>query len=892
MGAATLIIALMLLGQVFSPVGGINAQASSEVFEGSGPVLQSRIVTQSSSATFVKKGVILYNYQYVLDKIEYPIPGDSVAFGKFGPATWSNLYWTTRDYQSPLKEGFTLFSNEVFQVRYTPLVDGNYFRINSTYPQMVQNFTVPSSYDRFEAKYVWLIVRVFSGSARFHAEIWNYGMINFGIPTESVNVTGPYDWWVAMKMVSPRTLNAGEAYRLEVIWEAGEGVDIKMMTDLKDADDNAQGNVKFFNTTSGYLEEIAGRMLEGVLTRPVNNIYSVNFGTWSKALPMQSYRVYLHGRNIPRSNIAMRVNSLNFGTGMVPEVRLSSPVGESTFWASVQGSTSFSGGVIEVSSDLISVEQGRTSYDEDHLPPFFRPFASLSVFTDNAGKPWGEWVVGGGRWEAYVLDTYGNLCALPAERVEQRELESKAIYTLLFYSPASPSYGFLNFTVKFDYAIEVSFPGPEFYSRYSVRPLNYASWNVSNVLLSFAASPHSSVTIKIGPVPRDWVIQSAYVTPGAGGGTPSVSIVNDEITIGGISMGASNNYSGRVEICFKADNYLESQAAYMRFMWTDVPSSLFLQNDTIRIEARAASTVPSFPPGVISIEVFGPEGVVSKQTLNQFNQSGVTTEGIHLSHAGQYSVSATYRSSDGLRVGASKASFKALKVFVTTDKYTVPLSAPTVRVELNSSEISSISSAEFLLTSPNGSTKLFVFEQAGGRFLKELSFSQADPEAIGRWSITPTALLGGVARQLPSASFFISDDIPPNIANITQLPKVVTFVDEVNVSCTVTDKGTGVSSVWVSYSSAGLRVNVTAKLVGSSVYSAVLPKQIPFVTVSYEIYAIDNSGNTSVSETTSYNVGIPLWLPILVALALVSTALTAWLHLRRRKPPLPPPPSS
>jgi hypothetical protein len=35
-----------------------------------------------------------------------------------------------------------------------------------------------------------------------------------------------------------------------------------MMTDLKDADDNVQGNVKFFNTTSGYLEEIAGRMLE------------------------------------------------------------------------------------------------------------------------------------------------------------------------------------------------------------------------------------------------------------------------------------------------------------------------------------------------------------------------------------------------------------------------------------------------------------------------------------------------------------------------------------------------------------------------------------------------------------------------------------------------------
>lgn len=892
-GTATLILALMLSWIAFPLVVGITSKDPPEVFEGSGPVLQSRIVTQSSSATFVKKGFILYNYQYVLDKIEYPIPDDSIAFGKFGPATWANLYWTTRDYQSAVKEGFTLFSNEVFQVRYTPIVDGNYFRINSTYPQLVQNFTVPSSYDHFEVKYVWLVVRVFSGSARFHAEIWNYGMISVGTSTESVNVTGPYEWWVAMKMMSPRVLNAVEAYRLDVVWEAGQGVDVKLMTDSKDADDNAQGSAKFFNTTSGFLENIAGRMLEGVLTRPVNNIYSASFGTWSKALPLQSYRVYLHGRNIPRSNIAIKVNSLNFGTGVVPEVRLSSPVGESAFWTSVQGSTSFSGGVIEISSDLVSLEQGRTSYDEDHLPPFFRPFASLTIFTDNAGKPWGEWVIGGGKWDVYVLDAYGNLCALPAERVEQRELGLKAIYTLLFYPPASPSYGFMNFTVKFDYTIEVSFLGPELYSSYSVCPLNYASWNISNAFLSFAASPHSSVTIKIGPVPRDWVLQKAYVTPGPGGGTPSVSIANDEITISKILMGASSNYSGRVEICFKADNYLESQDAFVKFIWSNIPSSLFLQNDTIRIEARAASAVPSFPPGFISIEVFGPEGVVLKQTLNQLNQSGVTTKEITLSHVGQYSVSAFYKSSDGLRVGASKNSFKALNIFVTSDKYIVPLSAPVVKVELNSSDIFSISSAKFLLTSPNGSTKTYMLERVGGRFIKELSFSQTDPYAIGRWSIAPTVhLLGGIDRRLPSASFIISDDIPPTFANITQMPKVVTFMDEVNISCVVTDKGTGVRSVWVSYSSMGLIVNVTAKLVGPNVYSAVIPEQIPFTTVSYKIFATDNSGNTSTSETISYNVGVPIWLPIIVVLAIVSIALIAWLHLRRHKLALPPPPPS
>lgn len=883
---------LVSIMQVSSLPYGIASQASPEAFEGTGPVLQSRIITQSSIATFIKKKVILPSYQYASDKIEYPIPEDSVAFGTFGPATWSNLYWTTRDYQSPIKDGFTLFSNEIFQIRYTSFVEGDYFRINSTYPWILQNFTVPSSYDNFEVKHVWLIVRVYSGSVRLHAEIWNYGMISFGTSTESVTVTGPYDWWIAMKMISPRVLDADEVYRLEVVWETGSGADMKLLSSSKDADDNAQGNARFFNTTSGNMENIAGKMLEGVLTHPASSTYSTSFSSWSRALSLKSYRIRLHGRNIPRSSIVMKVKSATFGTGETPEIRLPYPLDELAFWTVVPGSTSFSGGTVEISSNLMSVEQSRTSYDENHPPPFYRPFASLSIFTDNAGKPWGEWEIGGGAWEAYVGDAYSNLYALPADRVEQLELGLKATYPLFFYSPASPSYGFLNFTVRFDYNIEVSSPGPEFYSSYSVSPRSNASWNISNPLLSFSASPYSSVTIKIGPVPRDWAVQRAFITPGAGGETPSVSIVNDDITISGIVMGASSTYSGRAEIHVKADNYLESQAAYVRFRLANTYSSVFLLNDTIRIEARAGSANPSFPPGVISIKAIGPAGVLFNQSLNQLDQNGVTTGNLCLSQAGQYLVSATYMSSDRLRVGATEASFNTLRISVSTDKNIVPLSSPTVTVELNSSDISPIDSARFILTPPNGSTRIVMFDQAGGRFIRELSFSQTDPSAIGNWSITPLILLpNGIGRQLPAVSFLLVDDIPPTISNITRLPTEATFMEEVNVTCIVVDKGTGVRTVLVSYISGGVVNNVTAKQIGPGKYSAVIPRHPPLTMVSYRVYAIDNSGNTSVSENLAYSVGIPLWLLILVVLALSSAILITWLYLKRHAPPPSPPPT-
>jgi hypothetical protein len=883
---------LTLITQLFPLLDEAISQASPEAFEGAGPVLKSRIVTQSSPATFFKKGVILPSYQYASDKIEYPTPGDSVTFGTFGSVTWSNLYWTTRDYQSTIKDGFTLFSNKVFQIRYTPFAGGNYFRINSTYPRILQNFTVPSSYDNFEVKHVWLVVRVYSGSVKLHAEIWNYGVISVGYSTETITVTGPYDWWVTMKMVSPRTLDADLVYKLEVAWETGSSVDVKLLSDLKDADDNAQGNARFFNTTSGNVENMAGMMLVGTLTHPTSNTYSTSFSKWSKALSLRSYRVYLHGRNIPKSSIVMKVNSLNIGTGEVPEIRLTHPLIELAFWTWIQGSISFPGGVMEITSNLMSIEQSRTSYDENHPPPFFRPFASLSIFTDIVGKPWGEWEIVGGAWEAYVEDSYGNLYALPAERVEQKELHLKTTYPLLFYPPALPSYGFLNFTVKFNYTIEVSSPGPEFNLSYSVSPLKYASWNISNPFLSFTAPPYSSVSIKMGPVPRDWVIQKAFVTPGAGGGTPSVSILNDEITVSGILMGASNRYSGRVEIHVKAANYLESEAAYIRFMWMDVHSSVFLVNDTIRIVARAASSIPSFPPGVVSIKAIGPGGVLFSQSLNQLDQNGVTTGNLFLSQAGQYFVSATYISSDSLSVGASEASFNVLRISVSINKKIVPLSSPTVSVELVSSDIPPIISSGFVLKSPNGSTRLVMFDQVDGRFIRELSFPQTDPSAVGNWSIAPSILFPqGISRQLPKVDFLAVDDIPPTVSNITQFPTEVTFMEEVNITCIVEDKGTGVRTVWVSYSSGGVAGNATAKPVGASKYSAIIPRQPPFTTVSYRVYAVDKSGNTSVSETLTYIIGPPLWPLIIIVLivTLFLIVLITLLYMKRHKPPTHPP---
>ncbi|MBO3810112.1 MAG: hypothetical protein FGF50_11045, partial [Candidatus Brockarchaeota archaeon] len=740
----------------------------------------------------------------------------------------------------------------------------------------------------------WLVVRVYSGSVKLHAEIWNYGMISFGISTESVAVTGPYDWWITLRMMSPRILKAGEVYRLEVHWETGSSLDVKIMPDSKDADDNAQGNARFYNTISGNMEDITGKMLVGILTHPASNTYSTSFTPWSKALPLKNYRLYLHGRNIPRSGILMRVNSLTFGAAETPEVRLALPFDELAFWTTIRGSTSFSGGMVEISSDLMSVEQSRTSYDDNHPPPFFRPFALLSVFTDNAGKPWGEWEIGGETWKAYVEDFHGNLHALPADRVEQREFGLKVTYPLYFHPPASPSYGFLNFTASFNCSVEVSRPGPEFYSNYSVSPFSDASWNISNLNLSFTAPPYSSVTIKIGPVPRDWAIRGASVTPGPGGGTPLISIVNSDIMISGILMGASNTYSGRAEIHVKADNYLETPAAYIRFRWMGVSTPILLVNDTIRIEARAASTIPSFPPGVISIKAVGPTGVLLDQSLNQLDQNGVSTGDLHLNRAGRYLVSTTYKSSDGLRVGATRASFDVLNVSVATDRNVVPLSSPTVTIELVPSNVSLISSAKFALTSPNGSTKTVMFNQVGDKFVRELSFPQTDPSVIGNWSIAASVLLlNGIERQLPLIGFLVSDDVPPVISNITQLPREATFMEEVNITCIVTDRGTGVRSVWVAYSSGAAGGNVTAKPVGPNTYSAIIPRQPPFTTVSYRVHAIDNSGNISTSETLTYNVAIPIWLStILILVSIIIIILIAWLYRKRRRipPPLPPPP--
>lgn len=882
---------LTLIGQVFYPSGKIAYSPLPVAFEGTGPVLQSRVITQSSLDTFNKKEVVLSSYQYASDKIECPVPEDSVVYGTFGPVAWADLYWTTRDYQSPIKEGVALFSNKIFQIRYTPLVGAYHFRVNNTYPLISQNFTVPSTYNDFEVRYIWTVVRVSSGSAKFHAEIWNYGMISVGTSTESVNVTGPYDWWVAMKMMSPRTLAAGGLYKLNVVWENGSDLDVMIMTDIKDADDNAQGNVSFFNSTSGNEEVIGGRMLTGIFTCPASNTYSISFGTWSKALPLRNCRLYLHGRNIPGSNISMKVNSLDFGTGEVPAIRLGYALEELAFWVTVKGSRDFSGGTVDISSDLISVEQSRTHYDKYHLPPFYRPFASLSIFTDNAGKPWGEWTISGGAWKAYVIDFYGNPHPLPAERVEQREQAQKVVYPLLFYPPASPSYGFLNLTVRFNYTIEAFSVGPEFNSSYTVSPRSDAFWNISNPLISFRATPQSSITIKIGPVPRDWVVQRANVTPGAGGGKPTVSILDDDITISGILTGSSNTYSGRVEIYVKADNYLESQAAYIRFRQAGVLSTFFLQNDSIRIEVRAASSAPSFPPGLVDITVRGPEGFALHRSVNQLDQEGAVADKISLSKVGWYLVSATYKSDDGLSVGFSGSSFKILTVSATVDKDIVLLSSSNATVELDSSDISSISSARFVLTSPNGSTRTVDLDRVGGRFIKGLSFPQTDPHAIGNWSIAPSiSFPDGTERQLPKLSLVLADDIPPVISNITRLPKQVTFIDEVNISCTVTDKGTGVASVWISYSSGGVTRTVPAKLVGPDTYSAAIPSQPPFTRVSYNIYAIDFSGNVT-SENLAYDVGMPMRLWGVLVLALTSAILVAWLYVgRRRAPPIPPPP--
>lgn len=873
------------------------SESAPERFEGTGPVLSSRIVAKTSSETFTMKGIIQGVPGYSAGNLESAASAGSVAVGIFQSPKWSDVYWAMRNYGSSTSGEFVLFQNDVFQVRYGNYNTWKYVALNSSYPSLRQNFTVPSSSVGFTTNYTWLVVRVNSGTARFHLEIWNYGLISFGITSQSVEVSGPYDpWWVSLRMPSTRTLT-NETYRIEAVWESGSGLEVLLIDNFRDADDRASGNAQLLNSTSSIYLNMSGLMMESVLTQPELDSYSTFFSAWQGSLRLRNLIIYLKGRNLPQSNVTASVNSTQFGKGLVPAIYLPFPFDQIGFTSTVRGSASFSGGTISFSSDLNKLNQSRVKYDRDHIPPFPRPFAYLSIKTDSVEKPWAYWEISAVDWSVRVQDAYGALHPLPATEVRQLESGLKVSYPIYVFPNAFPSYGFLNFTMALNYTIEASSNGPQFFTNYTVFPESLARWMISNPAVAFTAARGSNVTIKIDSIPNEWDIRSASVTAGPGGGIPVVLIQTGSILIRNILMGNMTSYSGSVILNMDAPNFLDTLTSYVQYRWKNSTTSFFLRGDAMRIDARASSTLPDYPPGKISLEVKGPSGSIFSQVFGQENENGVATGDIQLSLAGTHIVIATYRSLDGFRVGIFRGECGVLQVRSAIEKDRVLLSSARVSIELEPSDMGLVGSGTLALVSPNGTISGLSTDRINNKLVKTISFLQTDPSVIGNWSVIPSIVFpNGLSRDLSPLRFRVLDDIPPNITNVFQLPKETTFLDPVNVTIVVDDKGTGVNSVWISYSigDSSTRNNITAVRLRQGIYSATIPRQSPFTRVSYWVCADDKAKNSSELGPYSYEVLIPIWMWAVAAAILILLGIGILIQYRQEarksEPGAPPAP--
>ncbi len=93
----------------------------------------------------------------------------------------------------------------------------------------------------------------------------------------------------------------------------------------------------------------------------------------------------------------------------------------------------------------------------------------------------------------------------------------------------------------------------------------------------------------------------------------------------------------------------------------------------------------------------------------------------------------------------------------------------------------------------------------------------------------------------------------PSISNIVINPSSPTDTDDVIVSATITDNGT-IASATLTYDAGSGNTDITMSNTSGDIYAGTIPAQTSGTTVSYSITAVDNEGNNSTSDVSSYLV--------------------------------------
>jgi hypothetical protein len=464
---------------------------------------------------------------------------------------------------------------------------------------------------------------------------------------------------------------------------------------------------------------------------------------------------------------------------------------------------------------------------------------------------------------------------LPASDIVEEPYAGRITYRLRIFSPVPPNVGFFSYVFNFTWRYDLLQEGPVFLSHYSVFH-SHTAWTVRSNRVNITAPPLSTLKFIIGGLPEDWAVSDFHVSPGPGGGTPFARMVNASLELGGIVMGQSTRYSGDISVDVESSNYFQTVYSRVLVIRGGTSASYFLLNDTAMLQAKAASALGVVPPGDVTLEVLGPAGnEVYSAVIAQSAGGSVSAGPLMFLQVGVHRILAKFKSSEGLRVGAKSMEVTVVRFQVNISKQAVRLSDPSIRFELIPSDMRSVGLAWVNMTSSSGVSRRVGLSVGNASAISSFEFNVNDPREVTDWSAQFwVSFPDGSDRLVETAQFSVIDDIPPDVVNVTILPTRPTLLDDVSVTFTASDRGSGLNRTWVSYSTwSGQETELEANLGADGRFTATIPKQLPFVQVTVWVRAMDRSGNIFVYGPTAYQVGVPPWVSMLLLILVVAAVV-------------------